>query len=351
MKNYIISSVITQLSMLILIFLVIKNKTSAKSVKVRIIITSVMIMVCDICEFASILLSGTERSAQTAVKLTELLLTPVIPFVLSTAVYPRIPKKVIFYSAAVNAIFQILSLPFGTVFYIDGQNNYCRGSLYRIYCLFILSGVILLVCTAVKSGIRFQNRNNVSLGMILFFAFTGVLIQKIDGSLRTAWLTAAIGMILFYIYYCNMVLQIDAVTELLNRRSYESRFQNQRRRATVLLFDINDFKSINDNHGHGAGDSCLRAVADALKAVYGRYGLCYRIGGDEFCVIIDRHTGSADIDKLNEAFKQRLLACGKSDGNIPTVAVGYSVFKPHKMSFSDAVLSADKQMYRNKNSR
>lgn len=99
MKNYIISSVITQLSMLILILLVIKNKTSAKSVKVRIITTSVMIMVCDICEFASILLSGTERSAQTAVKLTELLLTPVIPFVLSTAVYPRIPKKVIFYSA------------------------------------------------------------------------------------------------------------------------------------------------------------------------------------------------------------------------------------------------------------
>lgn len=71
--------------------------------------------------------------------MNEVFLTPVIPFVLSTAVYPRIPKKVIFHSAAGNAFFQIVSLPFGTVFYIDGKNNYYRGSLYRIYCLFILS--------------------------------------------------------------------------------------------------------------------------------------------------------------------------------------------------------------------
>lgn len=133
-------------------------------------------------------------------KINEVFLTPVIPFVLSTAVYPRIPKKVIFHSAAGNAFFQIVSLPFGTVFYIDGQNNYYRGSLYRIYCLFILSGVILLVCTAVKSGICFQNRNNVSIGMIQLFVFTCVLFQKTDCSSSTAWLMAEIGMILFYIY-------------------------------------------------------------------------------------------------------------------------------------------------------
>ena len=57
---------------------------------------------------------------------------------------------------------------------------------------------------------------------------------------------------------------------------------------------------MNDKHGHDVGDECLVAVARAIYDVYGRDGNCFRIGGDEFCVILSRNIAAVDV--LEETF-------------------------------------------------
>lgn len=90
---------------------------------------------------------------------------------------------------------------------------------------------------------------------------------------------------MIYILYSELTQKIDALTHLLNRRSYESRLASLRGHAVIYYFDVDEFKSVNDTFGHGVGDAVLAEVGSTIYAVFSKVGYCYRIGGDEFCVI------------------------------------------------------------------
>lgn len=86
----------------------------------------------------------------------------------------------------------------------------------------------------------------------------------------------------------------DPLTGLLNRRGFDERLQEMRESAVrdgsphVLMFmDLDGFKPINDTHGHDAGDAMLVAIANALHHSVRDSDIVARIGGDEFCVILN----------------------------------------------------------------
>ncbi|OEJ95496.1 GGDEF domain-containing protein [Streptomyces thermolilacinus] len=114
--------------------------------------------------------------------------------------------------------------------------------------------------------------------------------------------------------------------------------------ALVLLVDLDDFKAINDTHGHAAGDAVLVATADRLSAWCGRTGIPARLGGDEFTAIT-RHT--LDTDALRVALNQPVDHAGTR------IPVGASVGVCHRTdlplpSLTDALSAADAAMYRAK---
>ena len=81
---------------------------------------------------------------------------------------------------------------------------------------------------------------------------------------------------------------IGCLTGLLNQNSYLNRTAEMRRRGGVLVvFDVDDFKQINDRYGHLQGDLCLAEIGRCIKKAYARSGYCYRTGGDEFCVLME----------------------------------------------------------------
>lgn len=88
--------------------------------------------------------------------------------------------------------------------------------------------------------------------------------------------------------------RLDALTGVANRREYESAFQAHWHHAarhsaklSLLVLDLDDFKRINDSHGHAAGDACLRQVAQLLQQRFRRNSdLVARIGGEEFVVLL-----------------------------------------------------------------
>lgn len=340
-------------SMLILLLMIDKNSTLKKNEKIGIAVTAVLIMLGALAEYGGIILDECDSSFRLlhiAVKFFEFSLAPIIPVAFANAFYPTKNKYVIFIPSAVHFVLEILSMFYGFIFYVDGNNRYHHGSLYFLYYVFIFFGAAYLVYRVILFGTRFQNRNGLSLIMISLLVLFGVVWHAIDGSVKIVWLSVAVGTILFYIYHFNMILQIDALTGLLNRKSYDSRIQNAKRRAIVLFFDINRFKSINDKYGHSFGDTCLKAVGNAIKSAYGGTARCYRIGGDEFCVIIGRHAATADVPALNARFMSNIEKNREADSRMPTVAIGSAIFDPKTNRIEDAVSEADSRMYANKES-
>ncbi|MGI8330939.1 GGDEF domain-containing protein [Actinomadura scrupuli] len=89
---------------------------------------------------------------------------------------------------------------------------------------------------------------------------------------------------------------LDDLTGLPNRRALEKRLKREKSGHWVLLLlDLNEFKPVNDQHGHGTGDELLKVVAGRLRAV-GSDCPVYRLGGDEFVTIAGPYSTSEEAE-------------------------------------------------------
>lgn len=113
--------------------------------------------------------------------------------------------------------------------------------------------------------------------------------------------------------------------------------------AVIYYLDVDEFKSVNDTFGHGVGDAVLAEVGSTIYAVFSKVGYCYRIGGDEFCVIaqISDHGGG----KVSFGIPRELTARRVKNEHLPHVSVGYECFNPVLGSVEDAIKRADRMMY------
>jgi diguanylate cyclase (GGDEF)-like protein len=111
----------------------------------------------------------------------------------------------------------------------------------------------------------------------------------------------------------------DPLTGLPNRRAFETRFPQaqglaERQHAVALvMLDIDHFKGINDQYGHGVGDQVLLALAQSLKELTRRADLAARLAGDEFAVLLtdlDASGVNAWYLRLSDHFRNELNAFG-----------------------------------------
>ena len=148
---------------------------------------------------------------------------------------------------------------------------------------------------------------------------------------------------------------IDGLTGLKNRTAYEERLvtiQTKARRNQKIWYislDLNDLKVINDKQGHHRGDLLIQSMASALKIVFTQNGNVFRIGGDEFVVIIEKElTEFALREKLKE-LEELLNEYGERTNMSIKVAWGYSLYIPSENDkIVDAAIRADALMYAKK---
>lgn len=126
-----------------------------------------------------------------------------------------------------------------------------------------------------------------------------------------------------------ILIGVDELTGLQNRRGLINYLQRchleQRSPGTgLLLLDCDHFKQVNDRHGHQAGDRVLRNLASVLKTTLGESDLVCRLGGDEFCVLVDVD-GQAQLLALGERILsevRRLLSVQGTTPLICTISIG-----------------------------
>jgi len=143
--------------------------------------------------------------------------------------------------------------------------------------------------------------------------------------------------------------QTDEMTGLLNRRAYEEKIYEQNdipteEHFTYVSIDANGLKEINDTKGHSAGDEMLIGLADCMKSSLGPYGQLFRIGGDEFVVIL-----FCEEEKLKHIFKGFDEAVAGWTGKLNTgLSISYGwINKNEKPEASVRELGAiaEKRMY------
>lgn len=137
--------------------------------------------------------------------------------------------------------------------------------------------------------------------------------------------------------------QCDPLTGVPHYRPFEERLvAGAPGRTAVFAVDVDDFKKINDQYGHQAGDHALLLLVDALRAALRDQDQLFRIGGDEFAVILD-------VSGANEvhAVSSRLLEAARQIGQ--TVSVGAAVQLPGETG-RETLLRADRALYQAKRS-
>ncbi|MDX9917109.1 MAG: GGDEF domain-containing protein [Gudongella sp.] len=115
----------------------------------------------------------------------------------------------------------------------------------------------------------------------------------------------------------------------------------------VMLFDIDNFKSINDMYGHYAGDIVLIEVINAVTEVIRRDDRLFRWGGDEFVGIfsgINEDNAESIAAKIGDAVYNLQIDVGNSI-ILPTISIGVSFFNYDDVDFSNALKRADQAMY------
>ncbi len=150
----------------------------------------------------------------------------------------------------------------------------------------------------------------------------------------------------------------DHLTGLRNRNSLDETMQQvlaaadrNGHKVGIMLIDLNKFKEINDTHGHATGDEVLRQTAQRLKEAARMDEMIFRVGGDEFLVVVPVIEKEAIIQKVIDRLREHLTFKLEVDGYSITItaSIGSAIYHDDGADFDTLFQIADKRMYTEKN--
>ncbi|MES2739387.1 MAG: CHASE domain-containing protein [Pseudomonadota bacterium] len=152
-----------------------------------------------------------------------------------------------------------------------------------------------------------------------------------------------------------LLASTDSLTGLPNRRQFMARLEGEHARlqrdpaacATVLMLDLDHFKSINDEHGHAMGDAVLRHVAALMLDGQRKIDTLGRVGGEEFAILLPG-TDLAQARMFAERLRQRVAGAPVMAGAVPiavTMSIGMASLSGAEPAYDAVLVRADKALY------
>ncbi|WP_394132068.1 GGDEF domain-containing protein [Shewanella maritima] len=219
-------------------------------------------------------------------------------------------------------------------------------------CLSLLAVVLFLYC---------ENTLNANPMIIVSAATNHLLYQSVI-------LINMIEVIVVLTYFAKQVdhheqklitqAATDSLTKLANRHQFFNQGKIKLSQAnqhssdlSLVLFDLDFFKRINDQHGHFVGDKCLIAVADAVRSICRESDLVARIGGEEFVVLLElnQHQAKLKAEQMRHAIEEQVIEIGLNTRINCTASFGIvSTNGNAQLELKDFLILADKALYKAK---
>jgi diguanylate cyclase (GGDEF)-like protein len=146
----------------------------------------------------------------------------------------------------------------------------------------------------------------------------------------------------------SVLARTDTLTKCLNHGAFYERLDAEVNRSlrqadplSLLMIDVDLFKSFNDAHGHVAGDEVLARIGATLKEVSRNFDVVGRVGGDEFAVVLPT-SGAEDAATIAERVRKSLVS---TEGPLVTASVGYATLSAARPTAKELVRAADSSLY------
>lgn len=229
--------------------------------------------------------------------------------------------------------------------------NIRKQHKFNVYTIAMILGLLSITITGfVDIGRQIFEANNNDAAMYARFGFFGFFVCfAIASSERVihAFQLSARAKFMAKLAY------EDGLTGLKNRTSYKEKIADIEESKTltgVIMMDLNNLKYVNDTFGHDDGDAMIISTADLIRSVFDFSGsYCYRIGGDEFVVLVQTedptYTCNNCMDALSKAYRE--FNANTEEHFKIVIAMGFSLYNPaeNDRPLKDVIDEADTFMY------
>ena len=195
----------------------------------------------------------------------------------------------------------------------------------------------------------FYRSLNIAAGILVLIAAGLIYVLRINRRLDHALLESQEAKDIIW-----QQANLDPLTNLPNRRNFKGKIQHtleqaerSQKRVALLYLDLDDFKAINDFHGHDVGDSLLIEVAKRLTKVVGNKNSVYRLGGDEFTLIVNQFDNKQELEELSLNILAALETPFSFDKDklYISVSIGISLYPSHAKNSDSLLRYADEAMF------
>lgn len=148
----------------------------------------------------------------------------------------------------------------------------------------------------------------------------------------------------------NKEIQLDGLTGLANRRAFDATISEKiesKQPFSLILFDIDNFKQVNDTYGHLVGDDVIKYLASIISDLTQKEDFCFRYGGEEFGILVDGKNES-DAWNIAEQVRRKVSETISPTGQPITISLGISSFNGSDVYASTVIDRADKALYESK---
>lgn len=265
--------------------------------------------------------------------------------------------KRIFYQHTTIVMLVLLIINFFTPILFDvdlNTNDYQRGYLFALRYVVIFSLYIYILIILIQN--RTRQNYKVIFGVLLFLLFPiiGAILQVFYFDLYYQFSGLALGVFIVFIFLETTSGNKDYLTNLYSRRvldEYLDSIVESKKEFTVIMIDLDNFKGINDQFGHGAGDEVLIEFSKLLiKSKSSKKSMATRLGGDEFlCILLesDHKNYKKCIENLYHNMNENAVLNRYKNLSFSYGAIVYD----HKMTTDQLLVAVDRLMYDDKNKK
>ncbi|HOA15266.1 MAG TPA: GGDEF domain-containing protein [Bacillota bacterium] len=256
--------------------------------------------------------------------------------------------------AIINLVLSLASPFNGWMFYVDEANVYHRGEHFYLIVIILAAYILYSTVTVMMNKKHLNRRTYLSLLLFHILPVIGGAMQGFFYGMPSLWSASTLMVLVIHLNIQRNKLGADPLTGISNRRDIDSYIKDRIREAagsssfSGIFIDIDNFKSINDTHGHVMGDRALQLTADLLRRSTRKDDFIARYGGDEFLVILPRLDDPSLLEKTVARIREEFDRWNKL-GLLPfslSISVGSQVYdRKSGMNQEQFIRRLDELMY------